>query len=170
LEDIRVGLTTFTPSTAQTPGRMNFVEIKDFTVLMDFAHNPAGLVGLKNFMEKLPYESKTGVLCGTGDRRDEDLREMGRIAADTFDQIVIRRGDHLRGRGEDNMHQLLVEGIKESGKDVPVKYIAETPEAINYALENAVKGELVVILGDTVRTDIEVVNKYREQIAQTNGK
>jgi hypothetical protein len=67
------------------------------------------------------------------------------------------------------MHQLLLEGIKESGKNVPTRYIAETPEAISYAFENAVKGELVVILGDTVRKDIEVVNKYREEIAQSNG-
>jgi cyanophycin synthetase len=169
LEDIRVGLTTFTPSTAQTPGRMNFVEVSDFTVLMDFAHNPAGLIGLQNFIEKLPFESRTAVLCGTGDRRDEDLREMGRLAADSFDKIIIRRGDHLRGRGEDNMRELLLEGIKESGKNVTVKYIAETPEAINYALKNAGKGELVVILGDTVRTDIEVVNKYREEIAKANN-
>jgi cyanophycin synthetase len=166
LEDIRVGLTTFTPSTAQTPGRMNFVGVKDFTVLLDFAHNPAGLLGLKNFIEKLPYESRTAVLCGTGDRRDEDLREIGRIAADTFDRIVLRRGDHLRGRSEDNMRELLMEGIKESGKNVPVEYIAETPAAINHALDNSKKGDLVVILGDTVRTDIEAVNKYREQATE----
>ncbi|MGI8786833.1 MAG: cyanophycin synthetase [Pyrinomonadaceae bacterium] len=169
LEDIRVGLTTFTPSTAQTPGRINFVEVKDFTVLMDFAHNPAGLIGLKNFIEKLPYESKTAVLCGTGDRRDEDLIEVGKISGETFDKIILRRGDHLRGRSEDNMRELLLEGIKQSGRDVPTEYIAETPEAINYALNSAGKGELVVILGDTVRTDIEVVNQFRERVAELNG-
>ena len=50
IEDIRVGLTTFTPSTAQTPGRLNIIEIEDFTVLMDFAHNPAGYEGLRDFI------------------------------------------------------------------------------------------------------------------------
>ena len=43
LEDLRVGLTTFNAGTAQTPGRLNFIEIGDVTVLMDYAHNPAGL-------------------------------------------------------------------------------------------------------------------------------
>jgi cyanophycin synthetase len=105
-------------------------------------------------------------VCGTGDRRDEDLREVGRIAGETFDKIVLRRGDHLRGRGEDNMRELLMEGIKETGKNVPVEYIAETPAAINRALDNSGKGDLVVILGDTVRTDIEVVNKYREKAVE----
>jgi cyanophycin synthetase len=169
LEDIRVGLTTFTPSTAQTPGRMNFVEIKDFTVLLDFAHNPAGLSGLKNFIDKLPHETKTGVLCGTGDRRDEDLREMGRISAATFDRLIIRRGDHLRGRTEENMRDLLLEGVREIRPDFPVEYISESSEAINSALGNAGKGELVVILGDTVSKDLELVNHYREKSARANG-
>ncbi|MEJ7860612.1 MAG: cyanophycin synthetase [Pyrinomonadaceae bacterium] len=170
LEDIRVGLTTFTPSTAQTPGRMNFVEIGDFTVLMDFAHNPAGLIGLANFIKKLPYTSRTAVLCGTGDRRDEDLREMGRLSAEAFDRIIIRRGEHLRGRGENEMYQLLQEGIKEADTDVEVRIIGETPEAINYALSNAEKGELVVILADTVRKDVEYVKQFRDELFASENK
>jgi cyanophycin synthetase len=166
LEDIRVGLTTFTPSTAQTPGRMNFVEIKDFTVLMDFAHNPAGFVGLQNFINKLPYERRTGVLSGVGDRRDEDLREMGRLCAETFDKLIIRRGDYLRGRTQEEVFSLLREGIEESGRQLDFEIIHESKDAIFRALDDAEKGELVVILADTVSKDINYVNQYREQIAQ----
>jgi len=162
LEDIRVGLTTFTPSTAQTPGRMNFIEIKDFTVLMDFAHNPAGILGLQKFINQLSYKKKTGILSGVGDRRDEDLREMGKLTAETFDNIIIRRGDYLRGRTEENVINLLQEGIKESGKNIPVKIMTESEEAIDYAFENAAAGDLIVILADTVSKDIEYVNKYRD--------
>ena len=164
LEDIRVGLTTFTPSTAQTPGRMNFIEIKDFTVLMDFAHNPAGIKGLQKFINQLSYKSRTGILSGVGDRRDEDLREMGRLAAETFDNLIIRRGDYLRGRTEENVINLLQEGIKESGKKIPVKIVAESKEAIDYAFKNAKAGDLIVILADTVSKDIEYVNQYRDEI------
>ena len=166
LEDIRVGLTTFTPSTAQTPGRMNFVEVKDFTVLMDFAHNPAGFVGLQNFINKLPYERRTGVLSGVGDRRDEDLREMGRLCAETFDKLIIRRGDYLRGRTQEEVFSLLREGIEESGRKLGFEIIHESKDAIFRALDDAEKGELVVILADTVSKDINYVNQYREQIAQ----
>ena len=84
LEDLRVGLTTFNAGTAQTPGRLNFVEIGDVTVLMDYAHNPAGLTGLTNFMNKLSYKHHTVVINGTGDRRDDDIREFGKIAARPF--------------------------------------------------------------------------------------
>lgn len=163
LEDIRVGLTTFTPSLAQTPGRLNFIEIKDFTVLMDFAHNPAGFNALRNFINKLSYKTKTGILSGVGDRRDEDLREMGKLAADTFDKIIIRRGDYLRGRTEAEVIELLQKGIKESERNTPVKIIYETKEAINFALTHAKKGELVVILADSVAKDIEIVKNFREE-------
>ena len=64
----------FDQGTAQTPGRLNFVEIGDVTVLMDYAHNPAGLRGLANFIGKLPHKYRTVVLNGTGDRRDDDIR------------------------------------------------------------------------------------------------
>jgi cyanophycin synthetase len=164
LEDIRVGLTTFTPSTAQTPGRMNFIEIKDFTVLMDFAHNPAGIIGLQKFINQLSYKSKTGILSGVGDRRDEDLREMGKLAAETFDNLILRRGDYLRGRTEENVISLLQEGIKQSGKNIPVKIMTESNEAIDYAFENAEAGDLIVILADTVTKDIDYVNQYREKL------
>ena len=169
LEDIRVGLTTFTPSTAQTPGRLNFIEVKDFTVLMDFAHNPAGLAGLQKFINKLPYEKRTGILSGVGDRRDEDLREMGKLCAETFDKLVLRRGDYLRGRTQEEVFELLHEGVRESGKKLDFKIIQESKEAIFQALNEAEKGELVVILADTVSKDIALVNEVRDEFNR-NGK
>ena len=168
LEDIRGGLTSFTPSTAQTPGRMNFVEMGNFTVLMDFAHNPAGLIGLGNFINKLSYEKRTAVLTGVGDRRDEDLREVGRLCAEVFDKIIIRRGDYLRGRSEDEVFKLLQDGIKESEKNPTVEVIRESKDAIFNAFDNAVKGELVVVLADTVSKDIDYVNQYRDKLREIN--
>lgn len=165
LEDIRVGLTTFTPSTAQTPGRLNFVEIKDFTVLMDFAHNPAGIIGLQKFITQLPFEKRTGILTGVGDRRDEDLREMGRLCAETFDKLVIRRGDYLRGRTQEDVFNLLQKGVKECGRDLDFRFIPESREAIFQTLGEARKGELVVILADTVSKDIAIVNAFRDELS-----
>lgn len=169
LNDIRVGLTTFTSGVAQTPGRLNFVEMGNFTVLMDYAHNPAGLTALTDFVSQLPNARRTVILNGTGDRRDEDLREMGRICAGTFDRIIIRRGNFLRGRDENETYQLLQEGIKQAGKELEVRVIPETRDAMKYAFETAQAGELVVTLGDTVREDIKTVNEFRDQIMSGSG-
>jgi cyanophycin synthetase len=164
IEDIRTGLSTFTAGTAQTPGRLNFIEIGSFTVLIDYAHNPAGLTALLKFIKKLPHKHHTVILNGTGDRRDDDLREMGKLCGENFERIIIRRGDYLRGRGEQNMYELLQEGIKASGKEVSVRIIPESRDAIQYALKHARKGELVVTLGDRVKDDIENVREFRDSV------
>ena len=164
IEDIRNGLSTFTAGTAQTPGRLNFIEIGNVTILMDYAHNPAGFTALQKFINKLHYKHHTIILNGTGDRRDEDIREMGKLAAETADRIIIRRGNYLRGRGEDNMYQLLQEGVKQSVKDVQVRIIHESSDAIRHAIKNARKGELIVTLGDRVREDLEIIKTIRDEI------
>ncbi len=163
LEDLRVGLTTFNAGTAQTPGRLNFVEIGGVTVLMDYAHNPAGLRGLQNFIKKLPYKYHTVVLNGTGDRRDDDIREFAKIAGDTFERVVIRRGNYLRGRTEEEMIRLLQEGIELSENTPQVRVIPESREAIHHAIKHGRKNELVVTLADLVPKDIEYVQEYRDK-------
>jgi cyanophycin synthetase len=162
IEDIRVGLTTFNAGTAQTPGRLNFIEIGSVTVLMDYAHNPAGARGLTNFVGKLPHKYRTAVLNGTGDRRDDDIREFAKVIADTFDRIVIRRGNYLRGRSDQEMFELLQEGIAQSENKPQVRVIPESREAIHHAIKHARKGELVVTLADLVPDDIKYVQEMRD--------
>ena len=163
IEDIRVGLTTFVPSVAQTPGRLNLIEMGDFTVLIDFAHNPAGMEALQRFVSKFPNKTKTGVIGGTGDRRDDDLRLYGRTAAQMFTNIIIREDDDLRGRAPGESTRLVVEGVRSVNPDIPIKEITEAPAAVNYALDHARKGELLVILADNVSRSIELVSRFQEQ-------
>ncbi len=166
IEDIRVGLTTFNAGTAQTPGRLNFIEAGSVTVLMDYAHNPAGARGLTNFISKLPYKYRTAVLNGTGDRRDDDIREFARIIADSFDRIVLRRGNYLRGRSEDEVFKLLQEGIEQSSNTPQVRVIPDSRDAIRHAVKNGRKGELVVTLADRVPDDIQYVQEIRDELLE----
>ena len=165
IEDIRVGLTTFVPSVAQTPGRLNLIEMPSFTVLIDFAHNPAGMEALCRFVNKFPNETKTGVIGGTGDRRDDDIRLYGRIAAQMFTQVIVREDDDLRGRAPGESKRLVVEGIRSVKPDMPIVEFDRAPDAINYALESARRNELLVVLADDVARTIEMVNKFRERLA-----
>ncbi|HEV7860560.1 MAG TPA: cyanophycin synthetase [Pyrinomonadaceae bacterium] len=163
IEDIRSGLTTFVPSVAQTPGRLNLIEMGDFTVLIDFAHNPAGMEALQRFVSKFPNKIKTGVIGGTGDRRDDDLLLYGRIAAQMFTHVIVREDDDLRGRAPGDSTRFVIEGLRSVNPEMPVKEFTDAREAINFALKNARKGELLVILADNVGRSIELVSKFREQ-------
>lgn len=163
IEDLRVGLQTFVPSVAQTPGRLNVIDMGKFTVVIDFAHNPAGMEALERFIEKFPNKIKTGVIGGTGDRRDEDLLLYGKIAARTFTSVIIREDEDLRGRSPGETNHWVIEGIKQVNPDLPIKEILSPPEAIHYALNHARKGELLVILADKVQRTIDIVEKFREE-------
>ncbi|MBK9155832.1 MAG: cyanophycin synthetase [Chloracidobacterium sp.] len=167
IEDIRVGLTTFNAGTAQTPGRLNFIEVGNVTVLMDYAHNPAGFRGLVDFISKLPNKYRTVILTIPGDRRDEDIREMGQIAGEFFDRIVIREGHYLRGREAAEIAGLIQEGIARAGKDPQVRVIPGSRDSIHHAIKHGRKGELVVTLADVVSDDIAYVQEMRDSVLET---
>ena len=166
IEDIKAALGTFIPSHAQTPGRMNVFNFKKFTVIIDYAHNPAGLQALGKFLEKVEETPKVGIITGVGDRRDEDIKALGAISAKIFDEIIIRQDKHLRGREDTEIVELLEMGIRTVSPTMPVKVIFKEVEAIEYAIKNAVPGSYIVVCSDVVAQAVEAVMRLREEEAQ----
>jgi len=163
IEDIRTGLSTFVPSPQQTPGRLNLFEFRHFRFLVDFAHNPAGLELLCDFVGKMDGEPKVGIISGTGDRRDDDIRDIGRISGRHFDEIIIRQDKNLRGRTAEEIVNLLVEGIRDTQpKDIPVTIIYNEKEAIMHAYNTAKKGSLVTIMCDVVSEALDLIRNLKE--------
>ncbi|MDN3677735.1 cyanophycin synthetase [Flavobacterium paronense] len=162
-DDISLSLQTFIPSAAQTPGRMNIFEFKKFKVLIDFAHNPAGYKGIEDFLQSVEATKKIGIIAGVGDRRDEDIKECANIAARMFDHIIIRQEKHLRGRTEEEIIGLIMEGIAESGKTVTTEIIKKEVEAIKHAIDNAEEGSFITALSDVVTNAIEIVQEYLDK-------
>jgi cyanophycin synthetase len=167
IEDIRQGLQTFIPGESLTPGRLNFFHFKNFTFLADFAHNPHGLKLLCDFVSKLDYKRKIGVISGTGDRRDEDIMELGEISAGYFDEIIIRCDKNLRGRSADEIIALLQKGINRINASVPVKVIANENEALEYIYANPVPGALYTIMCDVVAGALDKIKELKER--EDNG-
>jgi cyanophycin synthetase len=162
-DDISLSLQTFIPSAAQTPGRMNIFEFKKFKVLIDFAHNPAGYRGVEEYLSSVEATKKIGIIAGVGDRRDEDIKECATIAARMFDHIIIRQEKYLRGRTEDEIIGLIMEGIAASGRDVTHEIITKEVEAIKHAITNAEEGTFITALSDVVTNAIEIVQEYLDK-------
>lgn len=163
IEDIRAALQTFVPGSNTTPGRMNFFNFKNFTILADFAHNPHGLRLLCDFVSKLDYTAKIGVISGTGDRRDEDIRELGSISAQHFDEIIIRCDKNLRGRTADEIIGLLKEGIDSVKPDIPTLVIANENEALEYIYAHHKPGALYTIMCDVVAGALDKIKELKER-------
>ena len=163
IEDIRTNLETFIPSSAQTPGRMNIFDFKEYKVMIDFAHNPDGFNGIREFLSTIDSPYKIGIITGTGDRRDEDIRDLGRISARMFDHIIIRQDKFLRGRQAEDIVRLLVEGIKEVDEKKSYEYIPKEVEALKHAFTLAKPGSFITALSDVIDNAIEVVQSYMDK-------
>jgi cyanophycin synthetase len=163
IEDIKMSLETFIPSAAQTPGRMNIFDFKEYKVMIDFAHNADGFRGIKEFLSSVESPYKIGIITGTGDRRDDDIRDMGRISAEMFDHIIIRQDKFLRGRLADDIVKLLVEGIHQVDPKKSYEYIPKEVEALKHALSIAKPGTFITALSDVIDNAIDVVQSYLDK-------
>lgn len=163
IEDIRSAMSSFIPSSTLTPGRLNFFPFKDFTFLADFAHNPHGLRLLGDFVRKLDYPLHVGVISGTGDRRDEDIRELGAISAEYFDEIIIRCDKNLRGRSAEEIISLLQEGIQRVKPGIPTMTIANENEALEYIYTHHRKGALYTIMCDVVAGALDKIRELKDR-------
>lgn len=167
IEDMKAALETFIPSAAQTPGRLNVFKFNNFTILLDYAHNPAGMRALQKFTDALEATIKIGIIAGIGDRRLEDNNEMGSIAAEMFDEIIIRQDKQLRGKTEEELIKMLHDGIKMKDPLKKTIIIPSEKEAITYAIKNAVNGSLIVLCSDVIPDALDLVKKFKEE--EANG-
>ncbi len=161
IEDTKMALETFIPSPTQTPGRLNLFEFKNFTVLLDYAHNPAGMRALKQFVDSFEATVKVGVIAGIGDRRVEDNNEIGSIAAQMFDEIIIRQDKQLRGKTEQELIKMLHDGIKMHDPNMKTTIIPSEKEAIIFAIDHAIPGSLIVLSSDVIPDALDLVTQLK---------
>jgi cyanophycin synthetase len=129
IAQVRQGLTTFEPSPGLSPGRLNIFERGGQVVVVDFAHNEAGLEALLDVGRAIgPSAQLTAVVGTAGDRPDDTLRGMGRIAARRVDRLVIKESlQYLRGRTREGVVGEIRAGARAGGwqGEIPV-YESET--------------------------------------------
>lgn len=166
IEDMRAALESFIPSAQTTPGRLNMFKFKNFNMLLDYAHNPAGMNALKNFTDTFENTYKVGIIAGIGDRRIEDNNEMGAIAADMFDEIIIRQDKQLRGKTEEELIKMLKDGIVAKDPKIKITIIPSEQKAIMHAIENAKHGSLIICCSDVVPDAVNLVSSLKEKEAK----
>lgn len=170
IEDIANSLRTFIPSAQLTPGRLNVFKFKNFKVMIDFAHNAAGYEAIEDYLKNIDSSKKIGIISGVGDRRDEDIKECGKIAGRMFDHIIIRNEKHLRGRTEEEINGLVIEGIQSAGKSTSFEIIPKEIEALKHAMSLAEEGTFITALSDVISNAIDLVQEYqnKEKLEETN--
>jgi cyanophycin synthetase len=150
-DDIRSGLFSFFPSPTLTPGRLNVLRLPKGRVLVDYAHNAAALTGLMAFVHQLPARKRVGVVTGPGDRRDDDLRTIGRLTS-TLDHVILKEDEDGRGRPRGQIAGLIREGLREGGlEEHQMEDVLEEMDAVRAAVARLEHDDLAVLFVNDVQ-------------------
>jgi cyanophycin synthetase len=171
LDDVRAGLRDFRPSADLSPGRLNLYRLGSWTVIVDFAHNEAGTTAILAVARGLAARAGadgrvvTAIIGTAGDRPDDTLHGIGRIAAATGGRVAIKETPgYLRGRPREDVVRVLRGGVADGGMDpdaVPV-YASEAA-----ALEAEVTGAGALDAGiatDRPRVIVLFCHEQRDEV------
>ena len=163
-EHVIEGLCGFAPGVEFNPGRMNIYTVPlgqpgaTCTVVVDLAHNEAGLEALLEIMDGLRREDCRRLLGlgAVGDRQDELLERLGEIAGRDADVVAIgHKSKYLRGRSLESLEGHLRAGLERVGMTEVTAYPTEV-ESLAALVAQADPGDVVGLMchaqGEEVRT------------------
>jgi cyanophycin synthetase len=150
-DDIRAGLLSFFPSPSLTPGRLNVLRFGTNRVVVDYAHNPAAVEGLMDFIAHMPAHRRIGVVTAPGDRRDDDIRIVGRLAAAALDYAIVKDDGAIA--------ELMIQGLGEGGLPrEKTEVMLDELEAVSKAISMLTEGDVAVVLVDDVPGVLELLS------------
>jgi cyanophycin synthetase len=156
-DDIRAGLLSFFPSPSMTPGRLNLIRVRGARLLIDYAHNAAAVQGLMEMVREMPARRRIGVLAAPGDRRDEDIRAVGRMGAG-LDYVVVKEDADLRGRAKGESADLIIQGLRDVGLSArQIEIVHSEFDAFERVVSLLEPDDLGVVLVDDVRGILEKI-------------
>jgi cyanophycin synthetase len=148
-------LARFGAAPEDNPGRLMRFEIGGAHILVDYAHNPAGLTGLLEVAERLRHAGRLALLLGhAGNRTDADLEQLAAVAAAASpDLIIVKEIDgYQRGRPQGEIARilraaLLRRGLPEASLPVELKEVDAARRALGWVRPGDVLALLVHSLG-----------------------
>jgi len=172
IAQVRHGLIDFAPSEERSPGRLNLFRLGTRVVIVDFAHNEAGIAAVLDVAEGIAAGAAarsapiTAIIGTAGDRPDDTLRGIGRTAASRAQRVVIKETlKYLRGRSAESVVGELLAGIRAAGMppaDVPV-YQSET-EALQAELSGSAGAAANGGRPDAARVIVLMCHEERQEV------
>jgi cyanophycin synthetase len=150
------GLKTFVLDPERNPGRANLFRIDGRLVVIDYAHNEAGMIGLTEVLDGLRRNGREVwlAICTAGDRTDRILHAFAFRAAVGSDHLAIAElARYLRGRTREDIIERLREGAHEAGVDDVLTYDDELV-ALRTMIDDAKTGDVVGVTALGMRPEI----------------
>lgn len=165
---IKQGLMSFRGDVEHNPGRFNMFNVNDATVILDYGHNIDGYKAVLKGVLKLKHNRLIGVIGVPGDRLNSDVMEVGSISANYFDYIYIKEDEDKRGRRNNEVAELLKQGVLSAEFDnEKVEIILEEKEALRTAIDNAKPGDIIIIFFEKYEPLLDLVMNYENEKSKT---
>jgi cyanophycin synthetase len=163
---IATGLSTFISDGKSNPLRTNVFDVRGVTVIIDYAHNPAAYKAMAELGRSLLPGQLVGVISAPGDRRDEDLREVGRVCAASYDEVLVYESS-LRGRAPGETVDLILEGAEQAvGMTDTLHRVPDVAEAIRRGLGLCRRGDVLLFsCATTVRDFADAIREMDPESA-----
>jgi cyanophycin synthetase len=155
-ERVIEGLRNFLPDAEHNPGRMNFFSVGELSVVIDLAHNEAGLEALLEIMNgvRRPGSRLLLGLGVVGDRQDELIEKLAEIAARDSDVVAIGHKErYLRGRTVEELETLMRAGAERVGVTGVPAYPTEVA-CLSALVGQALPGDVVGLMCHAERQEV----------------
>ncbi|MCY3412786.1 MAG: cyanophycin synthetase [Candidatus Heimdallarchaeota archaeon] len=120
IDNIRLGLSSFSMNYKNTPGRLNIERLKGGVIIIDYGHNPKALeaqIQLVNgfFNDQGKIGRKALVFGMPGDRPDTTIIEAARNVANKYDRYYLKDDWYLRGREDGEVPKIIKKALLDNG-------------------------------------------------------
>lgn len=130
---------------AKVKGRIEMIQVSDdFTLMIDYAHNA---MSLESLLTTLKEYNPTRLVClfGCGGNRSRERRyEMGEVSGRLADLTIITSDNPRFEEPQDIIDDIKVGIGRTEGKYIE---ICDRKEAIRYAIEHGLPGDVIVLAG-----------------------
>jgi cyanophycin synthetase len=142
---IRTALESLEPS-RDNPGRLETFHVGDVPVVLDYAHNPAALTAVGQFVHERWGRDGVAVLTLPGDRTNAQVAESAQAVAQAFDRVVIYEDLDLRGRQPGEMTKLIEAALVSIRPGICCEPAASLDQAVTRGLALAEDTDPVLVV------------------------
>lgn len=161
---ISKGLKSFNGDDFYNPGRFNEYNIDGVKVILDYGHNIDGYKCVMDALKLIPHRKLIGVIGVPGDRKDDSITKIGQLCSGFFDTIIVKEDIDKRGRGNGEVAKILEEAILSKNKRQDVKVIYNELEAMKYAINIAMRDDIVIVFFE----EFDTLLSYIKELERNN--
>jgi cyanophycin synthetase len=158
-DQISMGLMSFEPN-ADNLGRLNIYKVNEGHVILDYGHNPDAISAMGGFLSQWSGHRKIAVLGLPGDRADHLLRESAFRLMTSFDQVLIRDDEDLRGRVPREVPKIICKTIRSHDSDFSCEIKESERAAVEQALSQIQKEDIVVIFYENLESIMPILRQF----------